>query len=187
MFESLPRLLLGLFTGMIFGFLLQKGQVAKFHVIVGQLLLRNFIVLKIMAAAIATGAIGVNFLIAMGWADAHIVSASLGRILTGAVLFGIGMAVLGYCPGTSVAACGEGRRDAMVGVLGMFCGALTYVLAFPLLLPLMESLENLGKTTLPEVTHSPLWLWVGGVVILLAAALIWLEHIHPKALDATNP
>ena len=47
----------------------------------------------------------------------------------GAVCFGVGMAAFGYCPGTSVAGCGEGRRDAMVGVLGMFAGAALYVAA----------------------------------------------------------
>ena len=40
MFEPLPRLLLGLFTGFLFGVLLQKGRVAKYRVIVGQFLLR---------------------------------------------------------------------------------------------------------------------------------------------------
>lgn len=34
---------------------------------------------------------------------------------------------------TVVAACGEGNRHAMVGVLGMFAGAMAYVTLFPTL------------------------------------------------------
>ena len=43
------------------------------------------------------------------------------------VLFGTGLALLGYCPGTTLTAIGEGRRDAMIGALGMLTGALLYV------------------------------------------------------------
>ena len=60
MFEEPVKLLLGLITGIVFGFLLQKGQVAKFQAILGQLLLKDLTVLKIMATAIAVGAIGVQ-------------------------------------------------------------------------------------------------------------------------------
>ena len=41
MFDSPEKLIFGLATGIVFGFLLQKGRVAKFDVIVGQLLLKD--------------------------------------------------------------------------------------------------------------------------------------------------
>ena len=50
------------------------------------------------------------------------------------VLFGTGLALLGYCPGTTLTAIGEGRRDAMVGALGMLTGALLYVRAYLMIL-----------------------------------------------------
>jgi hypothetical protein len=37
------------------------------------------------------------------------------------------MTVLGYCPGTGVVACGEGRKDAYVGLIVMFVGAAVCV------------------------------------------------------------
>lgn len=46
-------LLLGLFTGIIFGFLLQKGRVAKHDVIVNAFLLKDLTAVKIMATAAA--------------------------------------------------------------------------------------------------------------------------------------
>jgi len=161
MIDEPLKLVLGLATGVIFGVLLQKGQVAKFQKILGQFLLRDFTVVKIMATAIAVGTIGVNVMIAMGMASISIQTASLARVIVGGVLFGAGLAVFGLCPGTSVAACGEGRRDAMIGVLGMLFGAGVYVAAFPALQPMIKSMADLGKITMPQfVGGSPL-LWAG--------------------------
>jgi hypothetical protein len=36
------------------------------------------------------------------------------------------MAILGYCPGTGVAAIGDGSRDAITGVIGMVVGAALF-------------------------------------------------------------
>lgn len=176
MFDEPLKLALGLLTGIAFGFLLQKGQVAKFQKILGQLLLKDWTVLKIMATAIAVGTIGVHLLVAMGMASIHIQAAMLGRVIVGGVLFGAGLAVFGLCPGTSVAACGEGRRDAMIGVLGMFAGAATYVAAFPALQPMFTALGDFGKVTLPQLTGTSPWLWVGAVVVAIAVGLVLLER-----------
>ena len=119
MFDSPGKLVLGLISGVLFGFLLQKGRVAKFRVIVGQFLLKDWTVVKVMLTAVAVGAVGVWLMLAMGMTSLHIKPAAFGGVVIGAILFGCGMAIFGYCPGTGVAACGEGRRDAMVGVLGM--------------------------------------------------------------------
>ena len=169
MFDSPETLLLGLVTGVAFGVLLQKGQVAKFPVIVGQFLLKDWTVAKIMGTAVVVGSVGVYALVGNGSAHLHVKPFLLGGVLAGGVLFGVGMAVLGYCPGTTVAACGEGRRDAMAGVVGMFAGALAYVTAWPALLPLVKGLGDHGKVTLPELTGTSPWVWIAGLV---AAGLV---------------
>ena len=64
--ESATDLLLGLVTGIAFGFLLQKGRVAKYHTILGQLLLKDWTAFKIMLVGSVTGAIGVYFLVENG-------------------------------------------------------------------------------------------------------------------------
>lgn len=183
MFEEPTKLVLGFLTGIVFGFLLQKGQVAKFEKIIGQLLLRDFTVLKIMATAVAVGTVGVNFLISRHAAELHIQEALLGRAIGGALLFGTGMAILGLCPGTTVAACGEGRRDAMMGFLGMLAGAGAYVAGFAALDPLLKSFKSLGKVTLPEFTHTSVWLWAGGVVLAVVVALSIVERRHPSRTE----
>jgi uncharacterized membrane protein YedE/YeeE len=84
-------------------------------------------------------------------------------VLAGGVCFGVGMAVFGYCPGTGVAACGEGKPDAVVGVLGMLAGAFAFVADYPALQPVIKGLGDMGKLTLPEATGTPHWLWVVGL------------------------
>lgn len=178
MFDSPDKLLLGLITGIAFGFLLQKGRVAKFHVIVGQFLLKDWTVVKVMLTAVAVGAVGVWAMVAMGMASLTIKPAAFGGVIVGAILFGAGMAIFGYCPGTSVAACGEGRRDAMVGVVGMLAGALFYVAAFPALQGLINGFGNLGEVTVPTLTGLSPWLFVGGLALaaILMAAFVQRRH-----------
>ena len=89
-------------------------------------------------------------------ATLHVKPFHYGGILLGAVLFGAGMTILGYCPGTTVAACGEGRRDAMIGVLGMFIGAAAYVLGYPWVEPLVKGLGGLGEITHRNCSGCPL-------------------------------
>jgi len=163
MFDSPNKLLLGLATGIVFGVLLQKGRVAKFPVIVGQFLLKDWTVAKIMGTAVVVGAVGVFALVEAGHASLHVKPLLLGGVLLGGALFGVGMTVLGYCPGTTVAACGEGRRDAMAGVLGMFAGALVFVAAWPALQPVIKGLGDEGKVTIPDLTGTSPWFWIAGL------------------------
>ena len=188
MFDEPAKLVLGLLTGVMFGFLLQKGRAAKFHVIIGQFILKDWTVVKIMGTAVVVGAIGVYALVAMDLASLHITPLLWGGVLFGAALFGTGMAVFGYCPGTSVAACGEGRRDAMVGVLGMLAGAGAYVALFPVLQPIIKSLGDAGKITLPEVTGTSPWLWVIGLVLAgLVASVVFSRRLKaPGSVDVTS-
>lgn len=189
MFEEPTKLVLGLLTGVMFGFLLQKGRAAKFHVIIGQFILKDWTVVKIMGTAVVVGAIGVYALLAMDLASLHIKPLLWGGVLFGATLFATGMAVLGYCPGTSVAACGEGRRDAMVGVLGMLAGAGAYVALFPVIQPIIKSLGDAGKVTLPEVTGTSPWLWVVGLVLMagLIASVVFSRRLKaPESIDVAS-
>jgi uncharacterized protein len=171
MFDPIAKLLLGLLTGIVFGFLLQKGRVAKFHVIIGQFLFRDWTVVRIMATAVAVGSIGVYALIDAGIAGLHVKPAAFGSVVIGGVLFGAGIALLGYCPGTTVAACGEGRRDAMVGLGGMLTGAFAYVWLYPVLKALSGRFPDWGKVTLPQLTHSPAWPWIAGLTAAVAIGL----------------
>ncbi len=179
MFESVDKLALGLLTGIVFGFLLQKGRVAKFDVIIGQLLLRDHTVVKIMATAVIVGSIGVHALVAAGLATLHVKPALVGGLVLGGVLFGLGMAILGYCPGTGVAAAGAGHRDAYAGVAGMLSGALVYVLGFRAIEPMLDAIADWGEVTLPQATSTSTWLWIGLVGVVLVLLMTLLEKLRP--------
>ena len=187
MFDSPGRLILGLVIGILFGVLLQKGQVAKFSVIVGQFILKDWTVVKIMGTAVVVGSVGVYALVAFSLADLHIKPFLLGGVLLGGICFGVGMAVLGYCPGTGVAACGEGNLDAMVGVIGMFAGALGFVAAYPALQPVIKGLGDMGKVTLPSVTGTSPWLWIVGLVFGCIIALVLHSRRGKLTSSILNP
>jgi uncharacterized protein len=166
--ESPLNLLLGLVSGVAFGFLLHKGGVAKYSTVVGQLLLRDWTVLKVMLTAIVIGSIGVYALVAMGAAHLDIWPFEVGAVLVGAVVFGVGLALFGYCPGTSIAASGAGHRDAMVGVAGMLTGAIMFVVLHPAIEPIEHALGDLGKVTIPELLH------IHPAVVIVVLAVIAL-------------
>jgi uncharacterized protein len=177
--ESPIDLILGLITGIAFGFLLQKGRVAKYQTILGQLLLKDWTVVKIMTTAILTGAIGVYFLVEQGAARLDIWPFQPAAMLLGAILFGVGLAVLGYCPGTGMAGAGEGSRDAMVGVLGMITGAGMLVIGFNVLEPVALALGDLGKLTIPKLLGSSPLPVIGALAAVTTAVLWIISHLEP--------
>ena len=83
-----------------------------------------------MLTAIVVGGIGIFFLHADGLAAYHIKPANMLAVAVGAVLFGVGMALYGYCPGTGLAAIGTGSVHALAGAAGMIAGAITFALSF---------------------------------------------------------
>lgn len=169
--EPPARLALGLGSGVVFGALLQKGRVAKHEVIVDQLLLRDATVAKVMGTAIVIGAAGVHALVATGHAALDIKPLRWPATLGGAVLFGTGLALIGYCPGTSLAAVGEGRRDAVAGVIGMLAGAALFVRLAPVMKPALEAGDR-GKVTLPRATRTSPWPWVAGLAVAFSFAVV---------------
>jgi uncharacterized membrane protein YedE/YeeE len=173
MFESPNQLVLGLITGIAFGFLLQKGRVAKYQVVLAQLLLKDWTVFKIMIIAIVTGAIGVYFLIEQGMTVLDVWPFQPAAMLIGAVFFGIGIAIFGYCPGTGLAGAGEGSRDALIGVFGMITGAGVIVVGFNALEPIALALGDWGKLTVPRFLGISPWAVIAALVIFIPM-MLWL-------------
>lgn len=159
-------LVLAVLFGAAFGALLHRGRVADYNTIVNQFRMRDFTVLKVMGTAIVVGGIGVLALQQAGLAGAHIKSANMLAVGIGAALFGIGMAVYGYCPGTGVAAIGAGRLDALVGAGGMLVGGALYAFSFDWLSEHVLSVAALGKITLADISGIP------ALAILLALGVL---------------
>ena len=105
MFASLHKnkntqIVLGLLFGICFGFLLRRVGVTSYAVIEGQLLLTDFTVLKLMLSAVIFGMAGFHLLRHFGFVQSHAAEGSMGSNVIGGLIFGVGFALLGYCPGT---------------------------------------------------------------------------------------
>ena len=122
----------GLVTGIAFGFLLQKGRVLRYDKQLGTLRLLDMTIIKFMLSSVLVGMVGVYLLVDLELAKLSIKTTILGGNIVGGLIFGIGWGLLGYCPGTSAGALGEGRWDAIWGILGMLCGAALFAEAYPL-------------------------------------------------------
>jgi len=180
MFEKLYssgkiQLMMGLGFGIIFGFLLQKGGVTDYEVLMGQLLLTDFTVVKVMMSAVIVGMAGVEALRYMGYVKLHPKPGSAGSSLVGGLIFGAGFGLLGYCPGTMVGAIGEGRLDALVGgVSGVLVGAWLFAIMYPRLEQSILKKRYFGELTFPVLFKREPWMIVIPAVVLLTGFLVIL-------------
>jgi uncharacterized membrane protein YedE/YeeE len=165
--------------GILFGLLLHRGGVANYNVIVNQFRFKDFTVLKIMFTAIIVGGLGVLVLKGMGQAQYHIKPANLLGVGLGAALFGVGMVLYGYCPGTGVAAMATGSVHALAGFGGMLLGAILYALSFTWVETNIQKVAAYGKVRLPDVTGVPDWGWFA-LLIVLAAGIFWYLEVKFK-------
>lgn len=125
--KNSKKLIQGLVIGFLFGFLLQKGGVSKYDVIIGQLRLSDFTVVKIILTAIIVTMLGVSYLYPRGLIEVEGKSGSLKNAIIGGLIFGLGFGLLGYCPGTIAAAIGNGYLDALTGELfGILLGTVIF-------------------------------------------------------------
>ncbi len=166
----------GLTFGMIFGFLLQKGGVTRYDVVLGQLLLKDFTVVKIMLSAVVTGTIGIHLMKHLGWVQLKPKSGSWGGNVIGGLIFGVGFAVLGYCPGTIAGAMGNGYLDAVFGGLpGILIGSGILAAKYPSLKKGVLKKGFFGDIMIPELLKVNDWVVIVPLSIILIAAMYLLE------------
>ena len=175
--QNIIQLIFGLVMGIIFGFLLQKGGAAKYDVIIGQLLLKDFTVIKIMLSAVVVGMIGIYAMREMGLAQLHPKPGSIGMTVIGALIFGVGFALLGYCPGTISAAIGQGNLDALLGgFIGILIGSGIFAHLYPGLDGILKK-GWFGEITLPELLKVNPWVVIIPLCLLIVIFFYWLEYV----------
>jgi len=172
-------LLYGFVTGIIFGFLLQKARVIRYDRQLAALRFQDMTIVKFMLSSVLVGMIGVYLLHDLGLVKLSIKTTILGGNIIGGLLFGLGWGLVGYCPGTSAGALGEGRWDALWAILGMLAGAALFAESFPFLNRTVLTWGNLGKITLPQVlgiNHWPV------IALLVAGGLLLFRWFEKKGL-----
>jgi len=181
MFESMRsnrslQLLIGLLIGAGFGFLLQKGGLTSYNVIVGQLLFTDFTVLKTMLTAMLTGMIGVHLLKSRGIINFHPKPGSFGSTVIGGLFFGVGFALLGYCPGTVVGAAAQGSLDALFGgIVGGTIGAGIFATLYPRLERRILKKGYFGELTMPQMLKVGEWTIIIPLSMLIILLFMILE------------
>ena len=169
--------------GMIFGVLLHRARVTDYDVIVNQFRLRDFTVVKVMFTAMLVGGVGVLVLRRLGLAEYHIKPAELISVSVGAAIFGAGMVIYGYCPGTGVAAVATGSVHALAGFLGMLVGGALYAMSFTWIQRHIAPLATLGKARLPDLTGIPDWIWFAGLALAALPAFWLIESLEREETD----
>lgn len=126
------NLLIAVFLGTLFGFVLQKIGAANPKVVIDMLLLRNFHLMKSILAAIAISSLLLYLLMPLGVIDpTHLkIKSAFTGVLIGGGILGVGWAIAGYCPGTALVASGTGRVDALIFIMGGLLGAIANNLVF---------------------------------------------------------
>lgn len=166
---------IGLITGILFGFLLQKGEVLRFEKQVGFMLLKDMTIIKFMFSAVLVGMVGIYAAHSAGLIALSVKATNVGAIIIGGLLFGIGWAIAGFCPGTSVGALAEGRLHAFWAILGMLTGAALYAELYPALKATVLSWGNYGKVTLPQLLGISPWPIVIAFIAIGLGMFAWFE------------
>lgn len=169
-------LVYGLITGILFGILLQRAEVLRYDKQVGALRLMDMTIFKFMLSAIVVGSVGIYLLRDLGLVELSLKGTSIGAQVVGGSLFGIGWALLGYCPGTAGGALGEGRSDAFWGILGMLVGGGLYAWAYPWMKSVIIPIGNFGKITVPDVLGVNHWI----VIVAFAAVVVLFFRLFEK-------
>lgn len=168
-------ILYGLITGILFGFFLQKSRVIRYDKQLGALRLMDMTIVKFMLSTVLVAMVGTYLLKDVGLVKLSIKSTLLGGVILGGLLFGIGWGLLGYCPGTALGALGEGRFDALWGILGMLVGAGLYAEAYPFLKKTVLTWGDFGKITLPQVLGVNHWVIIPIMVVGGFLLFRWFE------------
>jgi len=165
-----------LFIGVAMGLLIQRIRASSPAMIAANLRLENLSIIKFMAMTIAVGMMLVYSLsLVMPEAlNFSIKPTYVVGVLLGGLVFGVGFALSGYCPGTCAVGIGEGRRDAWFALLGGVAGALVFTLLYTTLIEPIVSIMDFGKITLADVLHVPVVPLAVVVGVLFIAIITWL-------------
>jgi uncharacterized membrane protein YedE/YeeE len=174
----------GLVLGALFGFVLQRGGLGNGCRLSGQLRFKDWTVFNVMFTAILVAAAGLWVLEKFGVmapTALFVPTTFLWATLLGGALVGVGMAIGGYCPGTSVVGAAAGRIDGIVFFVGLVLGAVVFAGVYDPLQPLMNAAQGPDGQTLEQLLHVPSWL-----IILALAVVAWLVNRFTKGQVAAG-
>lgn len=178
---------LAIASGIVFGFLLRKATVSRFDTIVGQLLLKDFTVMKVILTAIVAGSIGIYFLGMFGYLPGlHLSKTPILFSLIGGSIFGVGMSLTGYCPGTAIAALAEGSKDMLFALPGMLIGSIIFNALSPSWYLYMIKPDQYYQKTLDDLFIFPQGFSIFFVFVMWLAFVFIMHRYENKSAIQTD-
>jgi uncharacterized protein len=176
-------LVVGLFIGVAFGACLERSGLGSARKLMGQFNFRDLAVFKVMFSAIITAMLGLFWLSRLGVLNierVYLPETFIVPQLVGGLVFGVGFALAGLCPGTSCVAAATGRGDGLAVMIGMFAGVLGGGAALPLIGNFFTSTAR-GGLTLPSALGVSTGATVLGVVCMALVGFVFAARIERAA------
>lgn len=176
---------IALFLGVFFGFSLNKAGLTKYNKIVNVFRFTDMAVLQFMMTALVVSMSGLYILRGLGLVTFPAPPATyiVGN-LVGGLLFGVGMALSGYCPGTCAAGAGEGKLDYIVpGLLGFLTGAVIFGMTYQQVFPQISKLANYGNVVMPDLWNINPYLTVLAFALMAFLLFYLIDRAGMKRKD----
>jgi len=177
-----------LVLGVFFGFALNKAGLTRYHKIVNVFRLTDLAVLKFMMTALVVAMSGLYALRGLGLITFPNVPATyiVGNLI-GGLIFGIGMSLSGYCPGTCAAGAGEGKLDYIVpGLLGFLTGAVIYGLTYQRVFPAISAIANYGNVVIPELWNLSSFLTIAAFALMALLLFYMIDRAGWQRKDSAQ-
>ena len=143
--ESSTAFLVSLGIGIFFGFALERGGLGNARRVTGLFYFRDMVAIKVMFSALIVGMLCINYAKSLGWLNPeslyYLPSIYPAQFL-GGLLFGIGVALGGWCPATAAVGMSTGRLDALIFLVGSVLGSITFNEVYPWVAPLTQNSQG---------------------------------------------
>jgi uncharacterized membrane protein YedE/YeeE len=152
LFDNSVNLFLAILIGMAFGMIFVKAGFSTSAHIAPVFYFKNVMVAQVMVSAIVTASTLLLLGVLFGYIDyskIYIPATYLGPYFVGGLLFGIGMVMSGWCPGTAVSGVATGKIDALIFLLGVMAGMYFYFDIYEYVKDFANS-GNLGRYTIAK-------------------------------------
>jgi len=166
---TIINVLFGLAVGFLFGYILTRTGITKYPRVMGMLLLKDFKILKFMLTAVISSMILFHLFGDLGLLKVVPKNLDWGKLI-GGLIFGTGMGILGYCPGTMMARIGEGKKEAILALFGMALGIFIYAL----------TIKSVKTALLSNEINGDIFILIGlnRWIVITFASIIFLAIVY---------
>ena len=186
--SATTNLWLAIPIGFVFGFALFHAGFTDSRRIAWAFYFKDVGVPVVMFSAIATGMLGLWGLSLIGFLDIsqiYMLPTYLLPMAIGGLIFGVGMVIGGYCPGTAAAAIATGKIDAVVFIVGFLLGSLVFGDFYPVWGDFYNS-DDMGAFRLDQALGIGLGPMVLIMVVTAVAGTLFLREVQRRFWPTTE-